>query len=91
MPYIRPIVRKALDEPLAPLLHELEERVWSPGELTYVLYRICIEAVGRTPRFEDIAEVLGSLEATKLELYRRHAVPYEDQKVHDNGDVIPTA
>ena len=33
------------------------------------------------------AEVISSLECAKLEFYRRVAVPYEDQKILENGDV----
>jgi hypothetical protein len=35
-------------------------------------------------RFND---VIGALEGAKLELYRRIIVPYEDQKMEENGDV----
>lgn len=58
------------------------------GELTYVLYRECLRYLGREPRYADFAEVLGALEATKLELYRRQIAPYEDGKLDLNGDVL---
>lgn len=31
--------------------------------------------------------VLGMLECCKMELYRRHVAPYEDEKIIENGDV----
>ena len=31
--------------------------------------------------------MVGVLECAKLELYRRMAAPYEDEKIEDNGDV----
>lgn len=34
-----------------------------------------------------INDILGSLEAAKLEFYRRIVVPYDSQKLFDNGDV----
>ena len=61
-----------------------------PGELTYLLYRECVRyARGQTfESFATYAEVLGCLEATKLELYRRHVAPYENIKLEENGDVL---
>lgn len=37
--------------------------------------------------YQNINEVIGVLECVKLELYRRVASGYEDQKCIDNGDV----
>lgn len=31
--------------------------------------------------------MVGALECAKLELYRRIAIPYEEQKIQENGDV----
>lgn len=39
--------------------------------------------------YAHINDVLGALEGAKLEFYRRVAVPYENQKIQDNGDVYP--
>ena len=38
-------------------------------------------------RYAHINEAVGALECAKLELYRRIAVPYEDQKMKESGDV----
>lgn len=38
-------------------------------------------------RYQTINDVVGVLECAKLELYRRVAAPYEDQKMTENGDV----
>jgi len=60
------------------------------GELTYVLTRTVLDYLARTPdppRYRDYAEVLGALESTKLELYRRVVAPYEDKKCEEDGDV----
>lgn len=60
----------------------------TPGELTYLLYREVLRyARGRGWAYSTFAEILGALEATKLELYRRVVAPYEDQKILQNGDV----
>jgi hypothetical protein len=37
--------------------------------------------------YTNINEVIGVLECAKLELYRRIAVPYEEGKISENGDV----
>jgi len=34
-----------------------------------------------------INAIIGALECAKLELYRRVAAPYEDDKIAENGDV----
>jgi hypothetical protein len=60
------------------------------ADLTFVLYQTVTDYVRRrntSLRFQSIADVLGALEATKLEFYRRTAVPYEDMKLSQNGDV----
>jgi hypothetical protein len=37
--------------------------------------------------YQRINDVMGALEGAKLELYRRTATPYEDEKIKTNGDV----
>lgn len=38
-------------------------------------------------RYAHVNEVVGALDCAKLELYRRVAVPYEDKKIAEAGDV----
>ena len=60
------------------------------GSLNYVLTNICLRYIHRhTPdvRYKDYNDVIGALEACKLELYARAVRPYEDQKIKENGDV----
>lgn len=86
MPYINQADREDLNyETLDSISHYIK----SPGRLTYVLYKLCKEyGLDDGPvEFWDIAEVLGALEATKLEFYRRIAAPHEDTKIVSNGDV----
>ena len=67
---------------------ELETRPpGSVGELTYVLYRTCLNYAGPAPSYQTYAEILGALAATQQELYRRKVAPYEDRKIFENGDV----
>lgn len=37
--------------------------------------------------YTAINDIIGALEGAKLEFYRRVAVPYEDEKIKENGDV----
>ena len=37
--------------------------------------------------YQLINDVLGALEGAKAEFYRRMVVPFEDQKIKENGDV----
>jgi len=59
-----------------------------PGELNY-----CISTVIRdywkygSKSYQTINDILGALEGAKLEFYRRVAVPYEEQKIKENGDI----
>ena len=59
------------------------------GELNYTLTEEVQDYIKRAGglNYQNLNEVIGVLECVKLELYRRVAAPYEDQKCHDNGDV----
>lgn len=60
----------------------------TPGQLNYALTRLCltyIDEVGLD--YAAINDVIGALECAKQEFYRRVAVPYEDKKRKENGDV----
>ncbi len=59
------------------------------GELNYaitILVDKFLQNKGRL-RYAHINEVIGAMECAKLELYRRIAVPYEEQKIKESGDV----
>jgi hypothetical protein len=60
----------------------------TPGELNY---KITTEINGYLYRsghsYQVINDIIGVLEAAKLEFYRRVATPYEDTKIQENGDV----
>lgn len=58
------------------------------GDLTYLLTWCCAMYLRSCPvRYDRLADVLGALEATKLELNRRVLTPYEQIKLKANGDV----
>ena len=89
MPYIDPDRRKELD------LDPWDAR--TPGELNYVItiivsrYIYCkLHCYGKQTdklNYTLLNEVVGVLESTKLEFYRRMVMPYETEKEKINGDV----
>lgn len=84
MPYVTSEARRRLDAGDAPR---------NAGELNYALTRM-VDAyllrqardAGRV-RYSHLNEAIGVLECAKLELYRRVAAPYEDDKKTESGDV----
>ena len=82
MPYIKQEKREWFDPLLMAMIPD------DLGELTYCIYILCAGYISRKGmRYENIAGVAGSLTCTIQELYRRLAVPYEDSKIQENGDV----
>jgi len=71
--------------------HEIDSRVRrpvSPGELNYAitaLLRSYLENNGHG--YTTFNDCLGALEGAKQEFYRRVVVPYEEDKIAENGDV----
>jgi hypothetical protein len=84
MPYVTQEARSRLD---------LGESPGDAGELNYALTRLvdqylCARAAAEDrTRYAHLNEAIGVLECAKLELYRRVAAPYEDQKRSESGDV----
>ena len=77
MPYIRQRDRKR-----ALVLPE------GPGELNFKLTHTIQRYLNQHGlSYRTINDILGALEGAKQEFYRRVAVPYENQKIQDNGDV----
>lgn len=69
----------------------LKDRVMKPhsaGDLNFLITSEIDEYLSyKGLCYDHINEVIGVLECAKLELYRRIAAPYEDQKIEENGDV----
>ncbi len=82
MPYIKPEDQRTIAErPLLP-----EDPV---GWLTFSLVSACLDWLdGDAVGYTELNAAIGALECAKLELYRRVAVPYEDEKAVINGDVF---
>lgn len=60
----------------------------TPGELNYTITSYIIDYIRlHKLSYQTINDIIGALEGAKLEFYRRIAVPYENKKIKDNGDV----
>jgi len=86
MPYIKQEDRKELLDAAKVVAEHLSNSSAKAGELNYFVSIIANELL-KEPSYSKINELIGALECIKLELYRRMASPYEDIKMHQNGDV----
>lgn len=58
------------------------------GELNYCITDLCrLYLNHQRLSYQTINDIVGALEGAKLEFYRCIAVPYEEQKIKENGDV----
>lgn len=83
MPYIPEKDREQFDNIISKFIFPITE-----GQLNYIITRLIsnyVRANGLS--YVSINDILGVLTATKEEFYRRIAVPYEHQKMIENGDV----
>lgn len=81
MPYISQHARDALDV-------QFPQQRLNAGQLNYLISALMVSQLGTEVHYARINELIGALECAKLELYRRVAVPYEDAKIKENGDVF---
>lgn len=80
MPYIKQGGRSEIDR--------RARMAATSGELNYAITKLCkywFQYHGED--YQAINDVLGALEGAKLEFYRRVAVPFEEKKIKENGDV----
>lgn len=87
MPYIKQEEREELDLRTQHLANAIE----TPGQLNYTITKIIKHTYGlgvAKMRYQDFNEIMGVLECVKQELYRRQIVPFEIQKMEENGDVF---
>lgn len=79
MPYIKEERREEVEVSLKPE---------DAGELNYLLTTIIYDyMVRKGKRYQVMNDIVGAIENSKLELYRRVIAPYEDKKLKENGDV----
>lgn len=91
MPYIPQERRDAIHEELVNDDTINSGLWWTPqnaGDLNFVVTCFIDNFLQENGvRYANINEMIGALECAKLELYRLIAVPYEDEKMEENGDV----
>jgi hypothetical protein len=89
MPYIKKDDREYLDELLEVLADDRVSgrSITTPGELNYVITRICLNFINHRKNYASYNAVIGVLECAKQELYRRAVSVYEDKKIKENGDL----
>lgn len=88
MPYVKQERRRVLD----PNINGLISRCTSGGDITYCIYRLLVGLVtqqknGEGLKYNYLAGLLGCVTSAREEFYRRIVVPYEDNKIIENGDV----
>jgi hypothetical protein len=59
------------------------------GDLNYIITTACLCFLKKNLiiNYQSYNDVIGALESSKLEMYRRSIAPYEDTKITENGDV----
>lgn len=58
------------------------------GELNRAITKLILKYLhDQKPRYSTINDIIGALECAKMELYRRVAIPYEDKKIQEHGDI----
>lgn len=58
------------------------------GELNFLITELIIDYMKKHGvQYKYINDVIGALEGSKAEFYRRIVIPYEDTKLAVNGDV----
>ena len=85
MPYISQDDRKrwTFDE-----IDEFAKKIHTCGDLNYIFTKLCHKYLeNKGLRYQNINDIVGALEGCKLEIYRRVASDYEDEKITENGDV----
>jgi hypothetical protein len=62
--------------------------IQSAGEMNYAFTEIILSYIRYNGlSYQNINDVIGALEGAKSEFTRRTVVPYENQKIEENGDV----
>lgn len=84
MPYIPEKDREKFDK----LIVGISLNIKNPGELNYVITKILHKLVQEWGRsYLTYNELIGVLDCVKQEFYRRQVIPYENEKIEQNGDV----
>ena len=76
----------AMEDPFKTNELNNDELLKIAGNINYVFSRVSASLMG-SPSYPKIAIITGVLENIKQEFYRRVAIPYEEKKISENGDI----
>jgi len=97
MPYISAKLREEIDILCDELifytnntLARLKQENKAKGVANYLITRLVLGLLKPSDgwNYSSLADVIGTLEAAKLEVYRRLVAPYEDDAIRKNGDLV---
>lgn len=86
MPYIRQEDRLRFENLVKTMnLTKIE----TAGELNYLITHLAHAFVNQKPKksYQNYNDAVGAMTGAQLEFYRRYVVPYENDKILENGDV----
>ena len=90
IPYIPIKDQQVFVSVLQELDRVVDVRGLSNGELNYLITKLGLTYLGKHGKsYNTISDVVKAMECAKLEFYRRVAVPYEEKKIQEYGDVFP--
>jgi hypothetical protein len=89
MPYITEAHREYYKEELDILIDKLKSVNFPAGDVNYIVSMIVANAFKNKECYQTANDMIGALEACKIELYRRLVSDYEDLKIKSNGDIPP--
>lgn len=86
---VEAIYEIAHPESEGPTDNVLPELKTVPGLVNYSITALLKSIYDQRDSYANFNAQIGTLECCKLELYRKLAAPYEDQKEYENGAVVP--
>ena len=90
MPYIKRDDRHHYAEGINHITNLLAQREFAVGDINYVVTMILKRAIKHLGRgYTNFNAMMGVLTCIKAEFYRRDVVPYEREKISENGDLNP--
>lgn len=86
MPYVEQDRRKFLASQTYKQLLDIADTMHI-GDINFLISNLLWVRFNKNRSYKTANELLGVLEAAKLELYQRQIIPYEAQKQSENGDL----
>jgi hypothetical protein len=84
-----PYIQKEFREKFKTILENLEGKIDNCGELNYFITMACLSYINSNGmKYQHINDVMGALDGSSKELYRRWFSKYEDEKIKLNGDIV---